>query len=93
MTNNTMIVALIEAIVFLLPILTLVWKASKLSSRTEVHDMDLKELKRQMESRDKDYIAMFSEIKASLATLQIDVAKLDMKVASLAEDLKGERKS
>ncbi len=47
--NETIISDIVRTVVFLLPVLTLVWKGSKIASRVDEHEKDLKEMQGKIE--------------------------------------------
>lgn len=78
--ENAYVIAIIEAIVFLLPLGTLIWKAAKLASRVENAEHRIDKLTEVVRNQDSATDAILADIQESLNTIKISIVKLETKL-------------
>lgn len=78
--KSTYIVAVIEAVVFLIPLGTLIWKAAKLSARVEHTERRIDKLTEVVRNQDNSNTVILADIQKSLNTIKISIAKLETKL-------------
>lgn len=78
--KNTYIIAVIEAVIFLIPLGTLIWKAAKLSARVEHSERRIDKLTEVVRNQDNSNTAILADIQKSLNTIKISIAKLETKL-------------
>lgn len=78
--ENAYVIAIIEAIVFLLPLGTLIWKAAKLASRVDNCEHRIDKLTEVVRNQDNATDAILADIQESLNTIKISIVKLETKL-------------
>lgn len=72
---------IVQTIVFLIPVAALIWKASAINSK--VDDNEKRILK--LETSEKEFRSVVSDIKESLKGIEIALARIDEKIKNKEE--------
>jgi hypothetical protein len=84
--NENQIVSLIQTIIYLLPVLGIVWKASQLSSRVTENEKDINRIGDKVDKRQDKMDSKLAEIDASINSLNIVMSRIEAKLTTLFED-------
>lgn len=71
-----MVYSILQTVVFLIPVCTLVWKASQLSAKIDNNTADIAELK----TSEKEFRNVISVIKSDLNDIKVSLAVLTEKM-------------
>lgn len=77
-----LIVGVIEFIIMMIPIFTLVWKASELSSRVKVLEKNDAKQDAKIQDIDNSTEASLATIMSSLGDIKVSIARLDERIAT-----------
>lgn len=76
MDKYTALVAVIEAVVFLIPLGTLIWKMSSLASRVKQNENDIKEVKQEQKENISCLNAKIDKLLGSVNEIKISIAEI-----------------
>jgi ABC-type transporter Mla subunit MlaD len=84
--NENQIISLIQTIIYLLPVLGIVWKASQLSSKLSENEKDINGLGDKLNKwKDKTDLKL-EEIDASINSLNVVMSRIETRLTALLED-------
>jgi peptidoglycan hydrolase CwlO-like protein len=86
--NENQIISLIQTIIYLLPVLGVVWKASQLSSRVTENEKDINSIGDKLNKWQDKMDSKLEEIDASINSLNVVMGRIEAKLTILFEDKK-----
>lgn len=78
--SNAYIIAVIEVVVFLIPLGTLIWKAGKLAAKVEHSEHRIDKLTEVVRNQDNANGVVLADIQTSLNEIKISIAKMETKL-------------
>jgi ABC-type transporter Mla subunit MlaD len=84
--NENQIMSLIQTIIYLLPVLGIVWKASQLSSRVTENEKDIGGIGDKLNKWQDKMDSKLEEIDASITSLNVVMSRIEARLTILIED-------
>jgi ABC-type transporter Mla subunit MlaD len=84
--NENQIISLIQTIIYFLPVLGIVWKASQLSSRVTENEKDINGVGEKLNKWQDKMDSKLEEIDASINSLNIVMSRIEARLTALLED-------
>jgi ABC-type transporter Mla subunit MlaD len=84
--NENQIMSLIQTIIYLLPVLGIVWKASQLSSRVTENEKDISGIGDKLNKWQDKTNSKLEEIDASINSLNVVMSRIEARLTILLED-------
>ena len=78
--NETIISDIVRTVVFLLPVLALVWKGSKIASRVDEHEKDFKEMQGKIEHEKQINDSNYQSMMSTLSEIQKSIVRIETKL-------------
>jgi peptidoglycan hydrolase CwlO-like protein len=85
--NENQIVSLIQTIIYLLPVLGIVWKASQLSSRIAESEKDINNIEGNLDKWQDKMDSKLAEIDASINSLNVVMSRIEARFTTLFESM------
>jgi hypothetical protein len=89
--NENQITGIIQTIIYLLPVLGIVWKASQLSSRVTESEKDINRIGEKLNKCLDKIDVKLAEIDASINSLNVAIGKVDVRLAAYLEESKKQK--
>lgn len=78
--NFPMLMDLIKTVVYLLPVLALIWKAARLTSKVDQNESRINKLTQVVREQDAGHDVLLSGIQNALNDIKVSIAKLETKI-------------
>lgn len=80
MEKQNFLYAVLQTVVFLIPVATLVWKAARQSAQIEMNCAAIKELERKLSQTDNTVDVQLAQIQTRLNEIKVSLAKLETRL-------------
>ena len=80
MEKQNFLYAVLQTVVFLIPVATLVWKAARQSTQIEMNRADIEELKKKLSQTDDTVDIQLAQIQTRLNEIKVSLAKLETRL-------------
>ena len=89
--NENQIISLIQTVIYLLPVLGIVWKASQLSSRVTESEKDINRMGDKLNKYLDKIDSKLNEIDVSINSLNVSVGRVETRLTTYLEESKRQR--
>jgi hypothetical protein len=89
--NENQITSLIQTVIYLLPVLGIVWKASQLSSRVTENEKDINHIGEKLNKWQDKTDVKLAEIDASINSLNVVMGRIETRLNAYLEESKRQK--
>jgi ABC-type transporter Mla subunit MlaD len=89
--NENQITSLIQTVIYLLPVLGIVWKASQLSSRVTESEKDINRIGDKLNKQQDKMDSKLEEIDASINSLKVVMGRIETRLNAYLEESKRQK--
>jgi ABC-type transporter Mla subunit MlaD len=89
--NENQIASLIQTVIYLLPVLGIVWKASQLSSRVAENEKDINRMGEKLNKYLDKIDLKLNEIDVSINSLNVSIGRVEARLTTYLEENKKQK--